>query len=347
MQICEGLLLSIILVLGIIVIVSDINSGIIRNKALLIAVVSGILVNIIYLAFFVRECIVIYLINWVAVSGVAILLYAYHFWAAGDSKLMIALAFLIPARYYENSVLLISGIYYIVFIFMIAYLYIIIESLILAYKKKRFFKERFDKKYLKLFLQRYLISYLYLRTISLLLQHIFGSFYNNNQLFFAFMNIFIVIFIHENPRFQKKWLVIAIGSGNAIGFIYNVLHRDTIVNSAILRNYGIVLLALFLRYLVSGYNYEEIATASVKKGMVLSYGTVATFMVSRVKGLPQSTNEDMSSRITEEEAEAIRRWENSKHGKATIIIVRKIPFAIFIVLGTLLFLIMRIVLICL
>lgn len=347
MQICEGLLLLIIIVLGIIVITSDINSGVIRNRALLIAGIPGIIVNLIYLSLFVREYIVMFLINWLAVTCVAVLLYAYHFWAAGDSKLMIVLAFLIPARYYENSMLLISGIYYIVFIFMIAYLYIIFESLVLAYKKKRFFKETFDKKYLKVFFYRYLISYLYLRMISLMLQYVFRDFYYTNQIFFAFLNIFIVIYIHENPKFQNKWLVMLLGLGNVLGFLYNIMNGGSVINTSILRNYGIVLLALFLRYLVSGYNYEEIATSSVKKGMVLSYGTVASFMVSRVKGLPQSTNEDMSSRITEEEAESIRRWENSKHGKATIIIVRKIPFAIFIVIGTVLFLAMRIILICL
>ena len=112
-------------------------------------------------------------------------------------------------------------------------------------------------------------------------------------------------------------------------------------------NYVIVLLAIFLRYLVSGYNYEEIQTSEVKKGMVLSYATVVGFMPSRVKGLPQTTSEDMSSRITEEEAEAVRRWEKSKYGKNSIIIVRKIPFAIFIVCGTISYIVMRIVMTCL
>ena len=92
---------------------------------------------------------------------------------------------------------------------------------------------------------------------------------------------------------------------------------------------------------------EEIQTSEVKKGMVLSYATVVGFMPSRVKGLPQTTSEDMSSRITEEEAEAVRRWEKSKYGKNSIIIVRKIPFAIFIVCGTISYIVMRIVMICL
>lgn len=347
MLICEGLLLIIIMVLGICVIITDISSGIIRNKALILALIPGAIINIIYLVCYSRNYIQVFLLNWITVSIVALMLYRYHFWAAGDSKLMIALSFLIPARYYETVTLRISGIYYIVYIFVIAYLYIIVESIVLAYKKKTFFKEGIDKKYVTLFLQRYLISYLYLRTIALLLQHFLGDFYYHNQLFFAFINIFIVLFIHDNSKFRNKWLVIFLSGGNVIYFIWNCMQGGALINGDVIRNYGIVVLALFLRYLVSGYNYEEIPTASVKKGMVLSYGTIALFMTSRVKGLPQSTNEDMSSRITEEQVEAIRRWEKSKNGKASIIIVRKIPFAIFIVLGTAIFLIMRITLLCL
>ena len=49
--------------------------------------------------------------------------------------------------------------------------------------------------------------------------------------------------------------------------------------------------------------------------------------------------------ITEEQAESIRRWETSKYGQKEITIVRKIPFAIFISFGTIVYVIMRLILI--
>lgn len=61
-----------------------------------------------------------------------------------------------------------------------------------------------------------------------------------------------------------------------------------------------------------------------------------------MKGLPKQGGEDMRYRITEDEMNAIKRWESSKYGEDTIIIVRKIPFAIFIVAGILLLFIIRI-----
>ena len=53
--------------------------------------------------------------------------------------------------------------------------------------------------------------------------------------------------------------------------------------------------------------------------------------------------EDLRSRITSEEAESIHRWEKSAGGKPYVVIVRKIPFAIFIGIGTLAFLIIEVI----
>ena len=73
--------------------------------------------------------------------------------------------------------------------------------------------------------------------------------------------------------------------------------------------------------------------------MVLSYTTVFKFTQSRVKGLPQTTSENMGSRITQEEADSIIRWADSKYGQETIVILRKIPFAIFITAGYLIYIV--------
>ena len=76
--------------------------------------------------------------------------------------------------------------------------------------------------------------------------------------------------------------------------------------------------------------------------MILSYATVMKFNSSRVVGLPKTTYEDMRSRLNDEEVDAIKRWRISKNGCEKITIVRKMPFAIFIVLGEIIFFIVRI-----
>lgn len=51
MKLCEILLMSIILVLGIVVIVTDFHAGVIKNKVLLVAIVFGVIINSIYITF--------------------------------------------------------------------------------------------------------------------------------------------------------------------------------------------------------------------------------------------------------------------------------------------------------
>lgn len=119
-----------------------------------------------------------------------------------------------------------------------------------------------------------------------------------------------------------------------------VLTRNSITASGVLRmtqTYLLVLLVMWTTWIAGKYVYESVPTEDVKAGMILSKSTVVCFAPSRVKGLPQISYEDMRSRLTEEEAAAVRRWKDSKYGKETVVTVRKIPFASFIAVGVLLF----------
>lgn len=152
---------------------------------------------------------------------------------------------------------------------------------------------------------------------------------------FMFVNIFLAFVIQRKILFRKWYVLLIAVMVNIVLYQKGGTIKDNI------RIYAILLVVLLLRYLVSGYNYAEIETNQVKAGMILSVATVLEFQKSRVKGLPVATNEDMSTRLSEEEADAIRRWEQSKYGKEKIVIVRKIPFAIFITSGSVIFLLIR------
>ena len=102
-------------------------------------------------------------------------------------------------------------------------------------------------------------------------------------------------------------------------------------------HYAIVLLAMLMRILISEYNYEEVDTCNIKKGMILSVSDTMLFVNSKIKGLPMLSTEDLRSRLTDEEANSVVKWGKSKIGKKTVKIVRKTPFAIFISLGVIIF----------
>lgn len=66
--------------------------------------------------------------------------------------------------------------------------------------------------------------------------------------------------------------------------------------------------------------------------MILSTTSSMLMQNSRVRGLPPISSEDLRSRLTEEQVGSIGRWASSRNISA-VMVVRKIPFAIFIFAG--------------
>ena len=344
MNVCEGLLVLLLLILGCYVISTDISKGIVENRALLIAGLAGVIINGFYYCMFARPFLFIYLLNLLFVAILSILLYVRHYWAAGDSKLLICMTILIPGRVYDSSVLQIPGMNYLIIIFLVAYIYVVIESIVAWIKKDPSYRRNQPSgKNIAGIIWSYMMMFCLLTSASMLWNLVFREFYRENQMVFTLINILMVTMLADTSVFKSKYIRIILCGVFAILLVFR---RETLLlrPDLLIRSYLIIFFALILRYFVSGYNYTEINTQDVSAGMVLAFSTIVLFQNSTVKGLPHSTTEDMSDRISEEEAMAIRRWGQSKKGRANIIIVRKIPFAIFIVIGIVLYIMIRMVL---
>lgn len=339
MYLCETVLMGCIFALGICAISTDIQKGIIPNKLLCIAFCIGLVNDILYYGIYGRQYFKAFFANIVLVIVFSILMYFFHFWAAGDSKLLICIFVLYPARFYHyDSSFGFPMLEVIIYIFLVAYLYIIADTIFNMIKNKKTFRQKLSiGKQVIPFLINYVIVFLYLRALGAAFETILGDIYIQYQLLFSFFNIFVALMIYRCNYVKKWYSLLVIVIINVLVFML----RPCVFES--LDNYIILFFALILRYWANGYNYQEIETTKVEKGMVLSFFTVERFKLSKVKGLPQDTREDMSTRITEDQAMAIKRWEKSKMGTPTIIIVRKIPFAIFIVAGVVVYFIKGII----
>ena len=127
-------------VVGLHVIVTDFRKGIIHNKALAITVLIGFVINCLYYGVWARAFFKTFCVNLFVLAVLAIALYAFHFWAAGDSKLLICLVFLFPSKFYDTKGrLAVQGVAIIVLIFLIAYMYVLAESVIQWIKGEHFF----------------------------------------------------------------------------------------------------------------------------------------------------------------------------------------------------------------
>lgn len=134
---------------------------------------------------------------------------------------------------------------------------------------------------------------------------------------------------------HKKWVILFLSLIAIVFIFYSVINGQFHID---IRSFIITAAVICFRGLAENFNYQEIDTADVKKGMILSYATVLEFSKSRIKGLPQFTTEDLSTRITQDEANSIVRWSSSKYGKDKIVILRKLPFALFISIGFIIYL---------
>ena len=338
MYIVEGLLLTVLFLTCAYSSITDIKYGIIPNKILLIAGLLSGLLNLLYYSFWGREYFVVFAIDFMILVLLSVAMYAFNLWAAGDSKLLFLVVFAIPSRLYDTGAGIAPAIFIIVFTFSISFLYVVLESLVIRIKSGDKIQFPSTNSVFE-FVKNYAYILLYLTAVNYLLLYLFPSFVRQNSSLVAIGGLLLSIAIYKYPIFYNRLIVLTVAILDAVIITIYGLHYG--FSAPNLRTYLYVAAVLFLRSISEKYNYLVIPTSSVKPGMILSFSTVAAMSASRVHGLPKSTTEDMRSRISQEEADSIIRWQNSKYGMAEITIVRKIPFAIFMTLGLLVFLLLR------
>lgn len=223
--------------------------------------------------------------------------------------------------------------WFLVFAFGMGFIYLLAESLILFIRKKvKVSPKEAIHAVLKQMIQ-YLKTIIYITALNYLYLYFVAQYYNAP---FPLHIVLCLLFVWITGRFKifkSKILITAFAVFDIGAFI---ITRYLTVSTN-LYTYLIVAIFIIIRFLTEKFNYETIKTESVKKGMVLSRVSSLAMQNSRVIGLPTVSNETLSSRLTESEADSIKRWAYSKNGQENIVIVKKIPFAIFISLGLLVY----------
>lgn len=318
--------------------VTDIKLGIIPNKLLVFSGFSCAFLNLIYYIFFAKEYFLTFIINFIILVILSVAMYGFNLWAAGDSKLLFVVVLAIPARLYDTNIGIAPAIFIIVFTFAISFIYIVVESIWLRIKNR-------DKIHLPSigtilqFLKNYLYISVYITVINYLILYFFPDFASRNASLISICWLFFAIIIYKYPLFFRRNVMFCVLTfGLIILWLYNRNYGFDMPN---INLYLYVVIILFFRFTSEKYNYLIIPTSEVKSGMILSSATIMIMNASRVKGLPKTTTEDMRSRISQDEADSIIHWEHTKYGMSEITIVRKIPFAIFITFGVLVFLLLR------
>ena len=330
--------------IGIISAITDFKERKIYNKYLISAIAISVIAYIVFWKQIEIDLIFRYTLNLLISVGISFAFFYFKIWAAGDAKLFLALIFMIPYEIYgTNEFNVFPALYLLIMIFGMAFVYIVIETVYLWIKDKEKFeilkifnitKEQFGN-----FLIRYFMGYVIILFINNIITRFFSEFRLYNGGLALLCNMLILLFIYRivgqiklTSIITTIFVVLNLIYYIKFGFCINVIDIKLLV---------LVIIIMLFRTIAEKYNYEEIKIENLKPRMILAYGSVLKFYSSRIKGLPKITDETTDSRLTEEEVNSIKRWSKTKKGQNTIEIVRHIPFAPFMMLGEILFWILK------
>lgn len=330
----ESLLLTGMLICGLMTTWKDFQSGIIPNRILLCGFIFGVIIHVCLLIFSSAAYYPTWFLNMIIADALAFILYYAKMWAAGDAKLFMLLFFLVPPRLLDYGELTYCIVPYIC-IFVPALLWICGDSIIRGLRHEKMKKKHISLRQLGSNAIIILVETTSIYSLALLIS---DQFVLENGLFMSGL-LMLYAFLCSSFPFTKKWPIIV---GHVVILLISWIVGRYTFSFPDWKNMLFLLGVFGFQYLVSMHNYQCIDTESIQRGMVLSADTVLSFMTSKVQGLPFDFSEELTAKITDDQAKAVRRWGKTPNGNKEVWIVRKIPFAVMIFLGFIIWMTIRI-----
>lgn len=312
---------------------TDLEKGIISNRVLLGFSIAAVVVDAVHYGVVAYSAAGSFFLNVLTVAGIAFLLYALRLIAGGDCKLIIVLALLFPAERYlvigDTDVMLAAAI---AFSFVFGYLFLLGNAVRLLVLKKTTISASYVKDSVFNFVRTYVAALSYISLI--------GCAYSIAALWGLNVNVWIM---------RVSCLVMALCVGrfgilkNAFAFVPVVvctviasLLSHTVPISLNPSMWLLVLALLVCQTVIKTSLYESVAVDRLQAGMILSMFSSLVMQSSDMDGLPGVSTEKLKSRLTETEVESVKAWARAARVE-TLTIVKKVPFALFISLGFLLY----------
>lgn len=328
---CENCLLLILFSLMGICAYTDLRYGKVKNCVLALALV---------IALPIQSALFIYgdvdfagfLVNIIVGAVFALCLYALGFWAAGDSKLLITIFIIFPYTMYWNiNVYWMKSLSLVLFFIAITYAYVIIDTILNIVAHLDVFlltwKKTVTTKMTITFLKKWCVVVAIMNII-----------YNVNNIWGGWSYACVAlasffIFIAANTFLEKAksvWI---------LALVINLF--SWIVDSTSWRNivYRVLMALLMFGFskAIHTFNYKIIAVEKLQTGMIVSALSIQDVIKQgQIHFGEEKMREDIKTRLSKDEVEMIKLT-----GIDYIRIVRKLPFAVFISIACVLYLIME------
>ena len=334
MIIVEAIMLTCMLFFGGYCTVTDLKRSIVPNRYIITGLLLGLALHLVYLLVGSVSYYTYWVLNMLIADCIAFGMYLGKMWAAGDAKLFILLFFLVPPRLLDSDTLSHSVVPYI-FIFVPALLWIVVDSFVRIIKREKCKREQFS---VKSFLSGFLYIIIETTAFHSLISLAFPDLIDQQALFFGALML-AYAYICGTLTVMRKWYIVI--AHILVIFVMWLCNKWTFTLPD-WNTYFIMALVFVIQRFCSLYNYQLIATSQIKAGMIPAAETVIMFQTSKVHSLPSDPTEELTAKISDEEANAIQRWEKSVQGQPNIWIVRKVPFAIMIYIGFIAWMLIRI-----
>jgi preflagellin peptidase FlaK len=332
----EIIMCIVLLAFGALTTKSDISEGMIYNKDLIVFVIIGIILDSVYYGIFVNDLLLDYILNLCIVVLVSTFLFYTHSFAGGDCKLAIVYALIYPARFYiiygDSNLTLIFAIGVAI---IYGYFYLLISAIWSLLLKKNNMNVQYIKNSVAGFVKSFVVATIYISIIVLV-----ASFVERTGIL---INVWVTRagcmlfawFVGKYGIFRKWYMIVAA----VIIDVVLSLVLQMIPFSVSPENYILVIILLLCQMMIKTNLYKEVKLTDLKKGMILTTFSSIMMQGSRVRGLPSVSSEDLRDRLTQEQVESILRWGEGRNVE-TVSVVKKIPFAIFLSMGYISYLIL-------
>ena len=307
--------------------ITDLKRGKISNKLIIVFLIIGALIDFVFYkanSFLIQT----FLINVAIMVIVSLLLYLAHIWAAGDISILYPIRFTISNAGFLLEVLIPA------YAFVFSFLFLIGDSIYQTIKRKESLSINEIIAKVKRNIWSYLASCIYVLTF-LKVEILLENFYDLKLGYWKILlNICLLAIISSVKILKNRFVVIGVGTAS---IVLSLISGVWEMNLQRLGYYTLVVILMIIKSYIEQYNYEEINVNDLKKGQILSTGSSILINRYKAENLPGISTEDMRSRLTDVEVNVVKELAKKKKDLRIITIVRKIPFAIFISIGTIVF----------
>ena len=314
--------------------ITDIRHGIVKNTHLMIALIiwtASVLISIVFMQNISAFPFFYYFLNLILSAALSITFYYMDIWAPGDVKLYLLITIIYPFSCYScRPGNIFPALDLVIIAFASGYIFLLIASL-LHNKETNWTGKNIISWFSKKTLLRFVANIGFFSFVQLLLRLVLPDFYESNRSLCILITAGAVFLLDGAAPTTKLVLgylmfLLFIGlsfwHGDFYRFIFSIV--ESILLAAVFGEIGRI---------IKTNSYSEVNEENIKPGLILSFSSIWAMQKCIDPNIPRTTTESRRSRITEDQAEAVRNW--CRITKRNITVVDMLPFIPMLAFGLL------------